>query len=530
MSDNSKIVPISEPKTSSITSMFDPLFFLQAGGILAEACYEMFIKDKDPEGRSNKFRTVANVINAGVLGYRVYSKLEDMYSERKEALSREPSEEWTEIVFRHDDPMYKLTKTWVSKQTSFVDPTARLLAVDLKQFVPKSSSGIQVVRAVASEDDEDVCVPCQVGSMDASILSEEAFEKITLDTCVIPSGEVCFEWNGYDLEFKIITSVGSKAKIEQTDEEKKDNILEDKKFFKPMPLNASIAINTRDKDVVDELFAAIKKEAYVEIQIKEPEPIVPAVFNYHNLYNEWNWVMNVPERSAILPETYDTSLVDDVKQFFTNKDWYRSVGVPHRRGYMFYGLPGTGKTSTVITIARRAELDVYIINLNKLTDSKSFERAITSAYGEGKSKGSILLFEDIDCVLDQRKISTSMGNKRTIDNPEMIELAEPQLSFSEFLNVIDGIASREDQIIIMTTNKGLDDFDSALMRPGRIDVKVHFTYATEYQIRKLIERFVPDNAELCDKMYHEIASRGPCTMCEVQEYLITWHFGKTKSL
>ncbi len=42
------------------------------------------------------------------------------------------------------------------------------------------------------------------------------------------------------------------------------------------------------------------------------------------------------------------------------------------------------------------------------------------------------------------------------------------LTFSGFLNAIDGVRSQEGRIIIMTTNYK-EKLDPALLRPGRVD-------------------------------------------------------------
>jgi mitochondrial chaperone BCS1 len=62
------------------------------------------------------------------------------------------------------------------------------------------------------------------------------------------------------------------------------------------------------------------------------------------------------------------------------------------------------------------------------------------------------------------------------------------LTFSGFLNAIDGVRSQEGRIIIMTTNYK-DKLDPALLRPGRVDEMYEITYATRFQIEKLCYRF-----------------------------------------
>lgn len=55
-----------------------------------------------------------------------------------------------------------------------------------------------------------------------------------------------------------------------------------------------------------------------------------------------------------------------------------------------------------------------------------------------------------------------------------------------------GVASHEGRVLIMTTNKP-ENLDAALIRPGRVDLQVEFTNATQPQIRELFERMYGDD-------------------------------------
>jgi len=55
-----------------------------------------------------------------------------------------------------------------------------------------------------------------------------------------------------------------------------------------------------------------------------------------------------------------------------------------------------------------------------------------------------------------------------------------RISLSGLLNVLDGVASHEGRVLIMTTNH-VERLDGALLRPGRIDVRIRFELATRAQ-------------------------------------------------
>lgn len=61
------------------------------------------------------------------------------------------------------------------------------------------------------------------------------------------------------------------------------------------------------------------------------------------------------------------------------------------------------------------------------------------------------------------------------------------VTLSGLLNAIDGVASQEGRVLIMTTNHP-ELLDDALVRPGRVDMKIEFTRASKDQIRELFVR------------------------------------------
>lgn len=54
-----------------------------------------------------------------------------------------------------------------------------------------------------------------------------------------------------------------------------------------------------------------------------------------------------PLSSIILQEGIINSLVKDAREFIKSEAWYVKAGIPHRRGYLLHGPPGTGKSEFV---------------------------------------------------------------------------------------------------------------------------------------------------------------------------------------
>ena len=54
--------------------------------------------------------------------------------------------------------------------------------------------------------------------------------------------------------------------------------------------------------------------------------------------------------------------------------------------------------------------------------------------------------------------------------------------------MLDGIHECSGRILIMTTNK-LEVLDKALIRPGRIDIKINFKKCSRYDLKRMIATF-----------------------------------------
>ncbi len=82
----------------------------------------------------------------------------------------------------------------------------------------------------------------------------------------------------------------------------------------------------------------------------------------------------------------------------------------------------------------------------------------------------MILLEDVDAVSSNRDAETEDSRQAVAPSRER-KPASGKVSLSAILNAIDGVASQEGRILIMTTNH-ITRLDEALIRPGRVDKKI----------------------------------------------------------
>jgi proteasome-associated ATPase len=168
---------------------------------------------------------------------------------------------------------------------------------------------------------------------------------------------------------------------------------------------------------------------------------------------------------------------DAVELPFLHPDLYREHGLKAPKGILLYGPPGCGKTliakAVANSLAARAseragnvDLKSYFLNIKgpELLDKYvgETERHIRLIFARAREKASdgspvVVFFDEMDSLFRTRGTGVSSDVETTI---------VPQL-----LSEIDGV-ERLDNVIVIGASNREDMIDPAILRPGRLDVKV----------------------------------------------------------
>ena len=198
-----------------------------------------------------------------------------------------------------------------------------------------------------------------------------------------------------------------------------------------------------------------------------------------------------------------------VEFFLNRKDWYEKKGIPYTLGFMFHGDPGTGKTSSVKAIANTARRHIINIQLSQIKTKDQlrhlfFNDDIHVYDGMKTEKFTIpvherlYVIEDIDAMGDTvlerkwKKPVVEEKKKPTGDAWMQAKLEDEDenepLDLSFLLNLLDGTLEASGRILCISSNFP-ERIDKALIRPGRIDMIVHFRKCNRQILQEMVASF-----------------------------------------
>src|ERR1044071_952861 len=163
--------------------------------------------------------------------------------------------------------------------------------------------------------------------------------------------------------------------------------------------------------------------------------------------------------NLVLYGSLKQQIQDDFQRFFDSRDVYERYGIPWKRGALFIGPPGNGKTHTLKALINKLAMPcIYVRGFESHEElAEVFKRARMIA-------PCVVVFEDLDSMVTKENRSF-------------------------FLNELDGFRSNTGVVVLATTNHP-EKLDAAITeRPSRFDRKYYFQLPAETERRAYLEKW-----------------------------------------
>ncbi|PXX59247.1 proteasome-associated ATPase [Nocardia tenerifensis] len=194
---------------------------------------------------------------------------------------------------------------------------------------------------------------------------------------------------------------------------------------------------------------------------------------------------------------------DAVELPFLHKDLFREYALRPPKGVLLYGPPGCGKTLIAKAVANSLAKKIAEARGEDAKEAKSFflnikgpellnkfvgetERHIRIIFQRAREKASegtpvIVFFDEMDSIFRTRGSGVSSDVETTV---------VPQL-----LSEIDGVEGLENVIVIGASNRE-DMIDPAILRPGRLDVKIKIERPDAESAQDIFSKYLTEDLPL----------------------------------
>ncbi|MCM3882792.1 proteasome ATPase [Frankia sp. R82] len=227
------------------------------------------------------------------------------------------------------------------------------------------------------------------------------------------------------------------------------------------------------------------------------------------------------------------SIRDSVELPFLYKDLYKEHQLRPPKGVLLYGPPGCGKTliakAVANSLAKKVEAATgqgsgraFFLNikgpelLNKFVGET--ERQIRLVFQRAREKASegmpvIVFFDEMDSIFRTRGSGVSSDVENTI---------VPQL-----LSEIDGVEQLENVIVIGASNRE-DMIDPAILRPGRLDVKIKVERPDAEAARDIFAKYVVTSLPLYPDDLAEFDGNREATVAAMIQRVVERMYAETE--
>lgn len=181
---------------------------------------------------------------------------------------------------------------------------------------------------------------------------------------------------------------------------------------------------------------------------------------------------------VFLPDDQYKALIDGIDNYIKSRPLLEEHHIPNHLGILLYGTPGCGRTSIIKALIHKYNVHSYYLpSLDMLPATVS--SFCTRLHSDNLT---FVICEDVDCILFNRQKEYKRKDEDRNNH------LKDEVSISQVLNCIDGICAPHNTVFIFTTNH-IEELDPALIRPGRMDIRLEIKPICYETLNKFTRRF-----------------------------------------
>lgn len=168
------------------------------------------------------------------------------------------------------------------------------------------------------------------------------------------------------------------------------------------------------------------------------------------------------ENTLIFNDDVMANINISIFTFIEHTEKIRQSKIPLKRGVLLSGRFGTGKSLTSTVTAIKATRNGWTYIIADRADELAEVLRLAREYGP-----CVVFCEDIDRV---------MSGQRNVD-------------MDQILNVVDGVESKNADLMVVLTTNAVEHIHQAMLRPGRLDAVIHVSEPDAKSVQRLIRLY-----------------------------------------